>query len=81
MPPRPPLDRRQTLFTLLDVARLVNRSTATIRRWATDGRIPMEQIGEHGPWIIHRRELVAWLQDLRRLHEAELARWADLAFT
>lgn len=68
-----PLPQRQMLFTLSDVARLCDRAPATIRRWATDGRIPMQKVG--GTWIITRRELVGWFHDLQRLHAADAERW------
>lgn len=69
----PALPQRQMLFTLPEVAVIIDRTPATVRRWVAAGLIPMHKVG--GYWVIAREALVRWLIDLRRWAAAEAARW------
>lgn len=72
-PARPPLAKRRMLLSLSEVADLVDRHPNTVRRWAIEGRIPMEKVASS--WAIGRIEFVRWFYELARLDHEQERRW------
>jgi excisionase family DNA binding protein len=63
--PVPDIDPDATLYTLTEVAYLLNLSREVTAEYLTDGTIPGGSlIG--GGWLVSRRRLEAWLDDLPR---------------
>lgn len=77
------LPRRQMLFTVSQVAKLLHRSPKSVYRYARSGDLPMYKIG--GQWVMNRADLMTLLgrvalDDLASLGEDtttwDRARWS-----
>ncbi|XVV05479.1 helix-turn-helix domain-containing protein [Actinosynnema sp. CA-248983] len=62
--PVPPINSDATLYTLTEVAYLLDLSRAVTAEYLGNGTIPGVGLGDD--WLIHRHELEAWLDGLPR---------------
>ena len=51
-----------TFFSVRDVSQSVGRSTWTVRSWINRGFLPASQVGETGPWMVEKRDLLAFME-------------------
>lgn len=56
-----PQTMQPELMTAAEVAKILRRSTPTIRRWAAEGTLKGLKVGERGDWLFHRQTIDALL--------------------